>query len=203
MPTLAYDVVPSRGSPFKMNLEPEKPPITALPLGLQYADAPGRYGIVLETTDEGVRISIPKIGISSENIIILASLLATVLSMGAALLMWAGVRGFLLAFAGLSPVVGISLHLAWEFWKFPLSSAKPRSIELKSTALVLINILMEDEKMVVTRPRSQIYDVKYVPHSGNLVVRCHSENMIECRPIADPIVLQWIADVLREALHLP
>ena len=186
-----------------MNVEPDKPAVPALPLRLQYADAPGRYGIVLETTDEGVRISIPKIGISREMIIVLASLLVTVFSMGTALLMWAGVRGFLLVLAGLSPLVGISLHLGWVFWKFPFRSAKPRSIELTTTVLILVNILMEEEKTVVTRSRSQIYDVKFVPHSGNLVIRCHTENMIECRPIADPIVLQWIADVLREALHLP
>jgi hypothetical protein len=55
----------------------------------------------------------------------------------------------------------------------------------------------------LTFARAAVYDVQYVAHSGNLVVRIHGSEMLEIRPSRDPRVLTWIAQELRRALGLP
>jgi hypothetical protein len=52
-------------------------------------------------------------------------------------------------------------------------------------------------------PRGDIREIKYVFHSGQLVIHATGHEMIEVRPAKDPVALQWIAGQLREALAEP
>jgi hypothetical protein len=51
--------------------------------------------------------------------------------------------------------------------------------------------------------RGEVYDIRYVEHSGNIVVRAHRREMVEFRPSADDRIVRWIAAELRRALGLP
>lgn len=101
-------------------------------------------------------------------------------------------------------IIGIGLVLSIvHMWKTIRDRRKPPEIELTSDKLSIRWIGIQSGKLAkFILPRSQIYDVKYAEHSGNLVIRCHGHEILESRPVSDPIILQWIAAELREALHL-
>ena len=188
--------------PFPMNDEPINPPSPVVPIKLQYADAPSRHGIILEATADGVRITIPEIGFTRLLLTIAFVAMTGAFIVSSAFIAQPIIRIVMLSSEMLPVTVGLLLQIVWGIKIALVHAAKPKVIEVTASDLILTNILVEDENNVITRPRSQIYDVKYIGHSGNLVIRCHTANMIECRPVTNPIVLQWLAGVLREALQL-
>ena len=63
------------------------------------------------------------------------------------------------------------------------------------------NVFFADaESMTLIRPRDKIYEIKYVSHSGNLVIRTHGMDMIDIRPFHNVELMKWLTDELRQAL---
>jgi hypothetical protein len=184
-------------------------PLPVQPIELRYADAPDRDGLVLEPTEDGVRITLPEIQFNPANFfatIIILFLFVVVMS----ITIWWPILFWLYEFLQIirkNPLVFLpgALALIFGLWAVPKTMRRPpipRTIEVTAEALIFTNVMIEEEQTIITRPRREIYDVRYVSHSGNLVVHCHKMNMVECRPVRDPIVMKWIAAVLREALCL-
>jgi hypothetical protein len=183
--------------------DPTIQPVAVQPIELRYADAPARDGLVLETSEHGVRITLPTIRFNATHFA--STLFIIVISIAIPVLRWG--HGFVM-FLVQNPLVVMPsiLIFAVSFWAVPKMMRKaemPRTIEVTAESLVLTNILVEEEQTIITRPRGEVYDIRYVAHSGNLVIHCHKMNMVECRPVRDPIVLKWIAAVLRDAMALP
>ena len=180
----------------------------AVPQGLTIEPIPGGLRITLPTPPNPIPGQV--VEVISTGLVELSPYLMIgffVLGIGAtmhlvrfwAILLFRDIPWQLYGFVGICAVLAI-VHI----WTLVRDRRRPSAIELTADTLRIRCFDAAGEKLrKISLARSQIYDVKFVPHSGNLVIRCHTENMIECRPIADPIVLQWIADVLREALHLP
>jgi len=156
-------------------------PPQAAPL-LQYADAPARHGIIFETTADGLMITIP-------------------VPLPRQLLMLAGSGGVLAlsfiihTFVGVAVVAGV-LILAI----FRRRLGRPMVIELDARELRLLNVNPGEPEPDRTFRRADVYDVKFVRHSGNLVVRVHGQEILEVRPSDDPAILEWLADTLHRAL---
>ena len=74
-------------------------------------------------------------------------------------------------------------------------------IELDSTRLHFEGVTNTwEESGPLDRPRSAIYEVKFVPHSGSLFIKATGFAFIECQPHHDSRVVEWIAARLNEAL---
>jgi len=54
----------------------------------------------------------------------------------------------------------------------------------------------------VDRPRAAVYEMKYVGHSGNLFIKAHGYEFVDCRPHRDSKVVEWVAQQLNDALGL-
>jgi hypothetical protein len=164
---------------------PDSPPPFAhkAPL-LSYADLPTRFGIMYERTPDGLYMSIP--------IPIWKRFLAFTGMVPLLLLLFMGGWGPLIALVVVIVVLILRKRLA-----------KPLIIDLTADELVLRNVLSqqrEEIRMKCRYRRSDVYDVKYVSHSGNIVIHAHHHELLELRPINDARVLEWIARTLREAL---
>ena len=81
---------------------------------------------------------------------------------------------------------------------------RPLIIEVTSSIVAIRNLDADGEGQYydLLRPRDAVYEVKFVAHSGNLVIRAKGHEMIDCHLFSDPRTTQWAADVLREALGL-
>jgi hypothetical protein len=78
--------------------------------------------------------------------------------------------------------------------------------ELELTADALRGRYFQAELAMLVKfslPRARIHEVKYVSHSGNLVIRAHGREMVEWRPTEDAQTLRFVAARLRQALGLP
>ena len=86
------------------------------------------------------------------------------------------------------------------------SIGSPSIVELDDTALYLRNILSDPSSqetgLNLDRPRRDLYEVRFVGHSGNLFIRAHGHQIIDCRPHRDPKVVEWIAEELNRLLGL-
>jgi hypothetical protein len=51
-------------------------------------------------------------------------------------------------------------------------------------------------------PRGDVYQVRYVAHSGAIVIRVRDRELFEFRPLPDPHALRWIAEELCRELGL-
>jgi hypothetical protein len=157
-------------------------PMQGQPLTLQYADLPIGIGVIVEPLPHGVRITQPP----SHGV-------------GAAILI------FTILFAPLLLLV-ILFSGDLDALRRPLRAIRrafrPMIIEVTATTLSLLNVEIDGHPQDLLHPRDQVYDVRYVQHSGNVVIRVHGQEMIDCRPFKDPRMLQWLADVLCQALEL-
>ncbi len=119
---------------------------------------------------------------------------------------------------GISRILLIFKHIPWQIfaiiaiiltvgivngWTIIRDRRRTPEIKLTTDTLSIRYFFIPSGNLIaIDLARSQIYDVKYVTHSGNLVIRCHHQEMSQFCPSSDPIVLQWIADRIREALKL-
>jgi hypothetical protein len=78
----------------------------------------------------------------------------------------------------------------------------PTIIEVAGPTLSLLNIETEETYQNIIRPRKDIYDVRFIEHSGNLFIRAHGHEIIDIRPFHDPRILRWLAQTLHQALEL-
>src|SRR5688572_15087587 len=126
----------------------------AVPL-LQYADAPARHGIVFETSADGLLITIP---------VPLWRQLAMLAGSGGVLI----IAVLIHLFAAVAIAV-IALCLAIYHRRL----GRPVIIELTADELRFRNVTPGEPDADRTFRRADVYDVKFVGHSGNLVVRVH------------------------------
>jgi hypothetical protein len=149
---------------------------------LQYADAPARHGIVFETTPEGVIVTIP---------VPLARRVLGMAAYGGMLVMALIIHVFV---AVAMVVAGLALVV------FRNRLGRPIVIELDARELRFRNVAPGEAQSDWACPRADVYDVKYVRHSGNLVVRIRGREMFEVRPSDDPAIVAWLAETLNRAL---
>jgi hypothetical protein len=154
------------------------------PPSLSYAAAPAREGIILEELPDGVRIIKPPEHPTNPAVIVILILLSPLILVVLLLLLIGGGDWFAL-------------------YRTIRSAGKPLIIEVTGGILAIRNIVIDgDVQPDITRPRDKVYEVKFVSHSGNLFIRAHGHEIIDCRPFDDPLVVQWVAQVLRAALGL-
>lgn len=180
-----------------MNGGPAPAPVPVEPITLQYAAVPAWDDIIYEPTPGGVRITLRHGGS-----VIVASIVAAFLLMLLVIPVFIlGWRQVLLALGVVGEVLAVIVYAIVGTVVGVLKQTKPTVIEVTADALVFRNVFVQEGYEVI-RPRSEVYDVKYVTHSRNLVVRCHTMNMIDCRPVRDEATLRWLAEVLREAMGI-
>lgn len=205
-PALSAALAPVPLAPVPLApIAPSAPVPPGAPAVLPYADLPSRWGIVLDRTPERLLIVIPLAHRwRSPEVVIPLIIAAAFFSAALYLLLVTALPRLLagqLATTGLFIGVAAGMYL----WK----SRKPVIIELTSSELIFRNapFSRHEGQSHVQRdlflPREGIYDVKYVAHSGHLVIRIRGRELIETRPLPDPRLLQWLATELRAALSLP
>ena len=146
---------------------------------LTYANAPTRLGLVHEPLSDGVRITRPaRLGRVA----------------GAVAMAVLAVPLVMIAVAFYSPPAPFFRRIhGWSL---------PTVLEVSGTRLFLQNVNIDGAVQDVERARDAVYEVKYVAHSGNLVIRARGRDIIDFRPVDNPAALEWIAGLLREALGL-
>jgi len=175
-------------------------PTPAIPL-LDYADLPTRHGIEYEIRPDGVSFILPPAPFWKRPEIIVAAVVILLLALNnMPSAMRVGVGEVIsnvvtFSFVGLILVVGL--------WTLRVT----RRIELTPDALLLENIAPVMWSDPIPRQlryaRENVYDVQFIRHSGNLIIRVHGSEMIEFSPSNDPRVKEWMAAELRRTLGLP
>jgi hypothetical protein len=74
------------------------------------------------------------------------------------------------------------------------------TIRVDADALSIEDFHSWSEVVTLQFPRAGVYDVRYIEHSGNLLIRAHGQQLFDGRPINDPLVLREIAASIRAAL---
>ena len=97
----------------------------------------------------------------------------------------------------LSSLLALAFTIAWIYYR---RLSAPMIVEVTPKAVVFQNLTHENP--IQSLPRDQIYDVKYVSHSGNLVIRARGHEIIEWRPVQHERELVRMALFLREAIGL-
>jgi hypothetical protein len=165
-------------------------------LTIPYADVPARLGIVYETRPGGLRMTIPRSPGIVRDLWLTAAAEIVVLGLVGLL---SGAN--LCAIGVFAALLGLVL-----LYRVFVANFGPAVIEVFDEAVILRNVETRTESRADTRdfvrPRAAVYEVKYVSHSGNLVVKARGHEMIECRPVRRPEALEWIAARIREALGL-
>jgi hypothetical protein len=176
---------------------PDPHPVLARPV-LAYAGAPARWGIVCERNGPEVTITIPRrwpIGSLIFTAVMMVVSLVVVSFISRAAVVFAAVVVLFVTF-GIGHVAAALLPTVPGLFRF----SRPIIIELNAHSLTVHNFdpgTREDP----TVPRERVYDIRYVPHSGNLVIHSRYLDLIECRPCPDPEVLKWMAETLMAALQ--
>lgn len=174
------------------------------PIHLSYADALCRRGLTVERTPDGVRIEFPR-GMMAP----IWGAFAVIFVIGSILLLLFRLQSNFWILTALAAwplwawlaVEAIAVVIATAWREVRYRRVVP-ALELNAHALIVRRLIPNDSKPERLLPRSKVYEVKYVSHSGKLVIRCRGEEMIELRPMRDPIVLSYVADVLHESLEL-
>jgi len=152
------------------------------PTVIPYADAPPGIGLIIEPLPDGIRITKPPVRSYAIFLLVLLLLISPL-----ALLLLCLVGGL-------------------DALKLPIriirGAFRPRIIEVTATTLSLLNIDINGRPEDMIRPRQDVYEVRFVEHSGNLFIRTRGHEIIDCRPFHDPRILRWLADTLRKTLGL-
>jgi hypothetical protein len=155
----------------------DQPPPT-----LQYAALPPGIGLIIEPLPDGIRITRPPNRSLATFLLVLLLLLSPL--------------ALLLILISADP----------EAFRLPIrvirSAFKPMIIELTATTLSLLNVDLNGRPLDLVRPRKDVYDVRFIEHSGNLFIRAHGHEIIDIRPFHDPRILRWIAQTLRQTLGI-
>jgi hypothetical protein len=167
---------------------------------LDYAAGTTECGITYRRDPEGAVIVIPSPrrrrseAASYVTIAVFVNELGLLLAAGAVLAWLAKERWVCPA---LGALVAVTYGIAW-WWHRRLG--EPMVVEVTPKVVVFENFSRETP--VHTVPRDQIYDVKYVSHSGNLVIRARGHEILEWRPVENERELARIALFLREAIGM-
>ena len=155
-----------------------------LPL-LRYAGIPARHGIAFEATPGRVTILIPRPRWLH---------LLTAVGIGV------GVFVFVTAvWSSVLFVIGVAVVVvATTIYKAGIG--RPTIIEVTVDRLRFANVCHGQPELDRTIPRWDVTDVKYVRHSGYLVVHARGQQMYELAFRRDPALMMWLADTIREAL---
>lgn len=102
--------------------------------------------------------------------------------------------------AGVLAAVALAAAAVAAVWFHKRRLDRPVVIEVTPATLVFANLTYRPVN--VSLPRDEIYDIKHVAHSGQLVVRRRGKDLVEVQPIADQEELQRIAAFLRDATGL-
>jgi hypothetical protein len=152
------------------------------PMTLQYANLPPGIGLIVEPLPDGIRITQPA-------------------RRGAAIFL-------LVFFLLISPMglVMIFISADPDAFRLPIriirGAFKPTIIELTATTLSFLNVDLNGRPVDLIRARKDVYDLRFIEHSGNLFVRAHGQEIIDFRPFHDPRILRWLADALVATMKL-
>ena len=167
---------------------------------LDYASDAAEHGIGYHRTADGATITVPSprsrrieaaIG---GTIAVFANELGLLLLAGGIFAWFVGERWTCPA---LSSLLAITFTIAWFYFR---KLSDPMIVEVTPTAVVFQNL--SHETPIHSFPRDKIYDVKYVNHSKNLVIRARGLEILEWRPVPDERELTRMALFLREAIGL-
>jgi hypothetical protein len=158
------------------------PPLAkAAPL-LPYADLPARHGIVVEPLPGGVRITIPQSAWRHLGLAVVAALPFVMCNLYVALAV---------------AVIGVATALVRR------RIGRPMVIEVDDRHFSVTNLNPAEPQDDPCYPRADVYDVKFVSHSGNVVVHARGHEMLELRPRPTEDVNRWLAAALHDALWPP
>ena len=147
---------------------------------LSYGDLPTQRGVIVETWPGGMRLTVPPPRFAR--------------------------LGWIVGRILFTPIIVLFLLLgagdALFFYRGLLRVGRAMVIEVNEDSLSFLNTPMGDQRRDVVLPRRDVYAVKYVGHSGNLVVRAHGHEMLDWRPFRSPHMLEYVARLIREALGL-
>jgi hypothetical protein len=167
-----------------------------------YADLPARYGVQYEIRPDGCVIVLPPPR-WWRRIEVVTPLLFILLVIGPLFYDDAtkGEFGSMLVLLIVAGGFGV-------FTRFALLRGRPLVLEVTASEVKVGNaqpVLWTGAPVTHTLnyPRAQVYDVQYVPHSRNIVLRVHGSEMMEFRPTQSPDLNRWIAQQLRRALGFP
>jgi hypothetical protein len=181
-----------------MSSEPERPPVT-----LAYATPGAASGVAYVRDGQRATITIPaRCGRRVAGAIewTMAAFIneAAILGVGVAVFLWWTGQSL-----GWICPAGAALTAAIFALCYAIRRRldEPIVVEVTPNALRICNL--DDDKKPREYPRDRVYDVKYVSHSGKLVVRTRNVEMFEFRPVEDEAELKRMAAFLRTALGLP
>jgi hypothetical protein len=155
-----------------------------LPL-LRYADIPARHGIAFEATPGRVTILIPRPGWVH---------VLTAIGIGAGTFVFVVFVWSSVLFALGAAVVVLATTIA------KAGIGRPTVIEVTEDRLRFANVRHGQPELDRSIPRWDVQDVKFVRHSGRLVVHARGQQMHELAISRDPALTAWLADTIREAL---
>jgi hypothetical protein len=167
---------------------------------LSYADLPARKGIIFERDGGCVRFIIPpsrwwrfaeSIGITAIALFVLTQLLPSYLASRS--------RGFVIvaAFVVIGGIVAILQRLRRD--PTIIIELGPERLRLHNISPVMSPDTTRIEQSL-SYSRDRVYDIHYVDHSGNVIVRVRGEEMVEFRPSRDPRINRWIGEQMQAAL---
>jgi hypothetical protein len=102
-----------------------------------------------------------------------------------------------LAVVVLSAIVGGVFVGAWLYYR---RLDAPMTVEVTPDALSFLNLSAARKEHVL--PRNLVYDIKFVTHSGNLVVRTRGWEIFEWRPVNSDAEILRLVTFLREVVGL-
>ena len=171
------------------------------PAVLAYADLPARHGIQYESGPDELTIAIPQGRWWARREAVAAMIvlaLVTTLLISTSLLT-RSLRPLIIQGGVMLAVIVVSV--------VSMSRQKPVTLRVTRKYLRMEHVrpLYPSRAVLEKRlsyPVSEVHDLHFVPHSGNIVVRVYGEEMIEFQPSPSPEVNLWVADELRRALGL-
>jgi hypothetical protein len=149
---------------------------------LQYADMPPGIGLIIEPLSDGVRITRPANRGAAIALLVFLLLISPL--------------GLLLIFLSGDPD-GLRLPI-----RIIRGAFKPTIIEVTATTLSLLNVELNGRPFDLIRARKDVYDVRFIEHSGNLFIRAHGQEIIDFRPFHDRRILGRLAETLRKELRM-
>ena len=180
-------------------MAPSAPP----PQVLAYADLPARHGIQYDIRPDGATFVIPQPPWwRRAEIVVLIALLPFMGGIG----LYKGVtRGSVSRIAGSVLVMGILVAATVQTAlrrRAAVIEVTPTTVRLENTGPV-VGTAPEQAAGTHHLPRELVYDVRYVEHSGHVIIRIRGHELIEFNPVRDRRANAWIAKELRRALGLP
>jgi hypothetical protein len=168
---------------------------------LAYADLPARHGIQYDVRPNGASFLVPPTSWWKRPEIIVAIVVTSLF----VILMFADMSSNPRRIIRTSATVAMVLVATVAG---TMRLRRPMRIDVTPDALVLENVMpfMSTEMAaarVMRYPRHKVYDVQFVGHSGNVIIRVRDNEMIEFSPSTDPRLKSWLAQELRRALGLP